>query len=95
MSIKAEFINENPNIDIENMNYKTGNFIIVKIGDLEISLSEKDAKYLSGEIDAAVYCYEESKEGLEEKIGNLEDELEELKEEAATTYDGVGYYGQM
>ena len=90
MSIRAEFIGENPTIEVDVQRFHNGkvNFASIQIGTLTLELDEKDTDYLREQIDFALW--DETKEDLENKIEDLElkiSRLEERLDETATTHE--------
>jgi len=90
MSIKAEFIGENPTIEVDVQRFHSGkvNFVSIQIGTLTLELDEKDADYLREKIDFALW--DETKEDLENKIEDLElkiSRLESRLDEVATIHE--------
>jgi vacuolar-type H+-ATPase subunit I/STV1 len=77
--IKAEYIGESPNIDIEKTKYVTNNQVTITISEFEICLDEADAKELLDGLEETLIPWEETRSGLEHKIEELTEELEDLK----------------
>jgi hypothetical protein len=77
--IKADYVSERPDIDVKSTGYKVGNIVVATIGEIEISLNEKDAKELCEDLDGELYS--ETREDLEERIEELEDKHQENEDE--------------
>jgi chromosome segregation ATPase len=77
--IKANYMGMNPKISVEKPEYIVrGCFVEMIIGELEITLDEKDAKYLYGELDAKLY--EETAQELSNKLDDANDTIADLKD---------------
>ena len=77
--IKAEYIGECPDIDIENAKLLVNNNITITISEFEISLDETDAEELLDGLEEALMPWEDTRSGLEHKIEELTEELDDLK----------------
>jgi len=77
--IKAEYIGECPDIDIENAKLLVNNNITITISEFEISLDETDAEELLDGLEETLIPWEDTRSGLEQKIEDLTEELENLK----------------
>jgi predicted RNase H-like nuclease (RuvC/YqgF family) len=82
--IKADYVSDRPDIDVKSTGYKIGNIIVATIGEIEISLNERDAKELFEDLDGELYSetksdIEDKLEKAEERISELEDEISDLK----------------
>jgi wobble nucleotide-excising tRNase len=79
--IKADYVSERPDIDVKSTGYKVGNIVVATIGEIEISLNEKDAKELCEDLDGEIHSVTYS---------DLEDRVEELEVEAQDKDDKIG-----
>lgn len=77
--IKAEYIGESPNIDIENAKLIVNNNITITISEFEISLDESDAKELLDGLEESLIPFDDTRSGLEHKVEDLTEELDDLK----------------
>lgn len=77
--IKAEYIGESPNIDIEKTKYVTNNQVTITISEFEICLDEADAIELLDGLEETLIPWEETRSGLESKIEDMTEELEILR----------------
>jgi peptidoglycan hydrolase CwlO-like protein len=76
--LKGDYIGMNPKISIEKPNYIHGSIAVVTIGEAELTLDEKDAKYLHGELDKILY--EETAQELSNKLDDANDTIADLKD---------------
>ena len=77
--LRANYMGMNPKISVEKPEYIVrGCFVEMIIGELEITLDEKDAKYLHGELDAKLY--EETAQELSNKLDDANDTIADLKD---------------
>lgn len=90
MSIKAEFIGMDPEVEVEVNRFHNGkvNFTTLKLGELEIEMDEKKYQELLEKMDYALF--DETKADLEKRIEALEDENRRLRDRSTP---GVAYYG--
>jgi hypothetical protein len=77
--IKAEYIGESPNIDIEKTKFTVNNQVTITISEFEICLDEADAKELLDGLEETLIPFDDTRSGLEHKIEDLTEELEDLK----------------
>jgi hypothetical protein len=76
--VKAEYIGESPSIDIERTKWKVNNQVTITISGFEICLDEADAKELLDGLEESLIPWEETRSGLESKIEDLNEEIENL-----------------
>jgi hypothetical protein len=76
--IRAEYIGENPSIDIEKTKFIHNNEVTITISEFEICLDEEDAKELLDGLEESLIPWEDTRSGLESKIEDLNDEIENL-----------------
>lgn len=79
--IRAEYIGENPNIDIEKGQFIHNNTVTITISEFEIVLDEPDAKELMDGLEESLIDWKETRSGLEKKIEDLEEQIERLQEQ--------------
>jgi hypothetical protein len=77
--IQANYVGESPNIDIENSKLIVNNNITITISEFEISLDEADAKELLDGLEETLIPWDDTRSGLEHKIEELTEELDDLK----------------
>jgi hypothetical protein len=77
--IKAEYIGENPSIDIERTKWLTNNQVTITISEFEICLDEADAKELLDGLEETLIPFDDTRSGLEHRIEELTEELETLR----------------
>ncbi len=77
--IKAEYIGESPSIDIKRTKWERDNQVTITISEFEICLDEADAIELLDGLEETLIPWEETRSGLEHKIEELTEELEDLK----------------
>jgi exonuclease VII small subunit len=76
--IKAEYIGESPSIDIERTKWERDNQVTITISEFEICLDEADAKELLDGLEETLILWEDTRSGLESKIEDLNEEIENL-----------------
>lgn len=76
--LKGDYIGMNPKISVEKPNFIHGCYIEIVIGELEIELDEKDAKYLHGELDKNLY--DETAQQLANRLDEANATIDELRE---------------
>jgi uncharacterized protein (DUF2164 family) len=81
--IQANYVGEGPNIDIENSKLVVNNIITITISEFEISLDEADAKELLDGLEETLIPWDDTRSGLEKKIEDMTEELENLRERVA------------
>lgn len=86
--LKADYSAERPDIDVKSTGFVKGNLFVATIGEVEITLCEKDAKELCEDLDGELYNesrsdVEDKLEKAEEKIYELEDQISDLKTQLA------------
>lgn len=84
--LKADYVGERPDIDVKSTGWSVNNLYIATIGEVEITLCEKDARELCEDLDGELYSdsrgdIEDKLEKAEERISELEDEVSNLKAE--------------
>jgi hypothetical protein len=77
--IKAEYIGESPSIDIEKSKWAYDNQVTITISEFEICLDEADAIELLEGLEETLIKWEDTRSGLESKIEDLTEEVEDLK----------------
>jgi uncharacterized protein YhaN len=77
--IKADYVAEKPDIDVKNTGYRVNNVVVMTIGELEISLHEREAKELCEDLDGELNG--ETKAGIEDKLEKAEEKISELEDE--------------
>jgi len=77
--IKAEYIGESPNIDIERTRWQHGNEVTITISEFEICLDEADANELLDGLEETLIDFDDTRSGLEHKIEELQERIEELE----------------
>ena len=77
--IKAEYIGESPNIDIERTRWQHGNEVTITISEFEICLDEADANELLDGLEEILIDFDDTRSGLEHKIEELQERIEELE----------------
>ena len=77
--IKVEYIGESPSIDIERTKWQHGNEVTITISEFEICLDEADAKELLDGLEETLVDFDDTRSGLEHKIEELTEELDDLK----------------
>lgn len=77
--IKAEYIGESPSIDIERTKWQHSNEVTITISEFEICLDEADAEELLDGLEETLIPWEDTRSGLEHKIEELTEELEDAK----------------
>jgi hypothetical protein len=77
--IQANYLGESPNIDIENKKLVVNNNITITISEFEISLDEADAVELLDGLEESLIKWEDTRSGLESKIEDMTEELENLR----------------
>ena len=78
--IKADYIGESPSIDIERTKWEHDNQVTITISEFEISLDEADAVELLDGLEESLIKWEDTRSGLEKKIEDMTEELENLRE---------------
>jgi len=78
--VRVECIGERPNIDIERTKWAVNNQVIITISEFEICLDEADAIELLDGLEETLIPWEDTRSGLESKIEDLNDEVENLME---------------
>ncbi|MDD4321613.1 MAG: hypothetical protein PHH31_08760 [Acidaminococcaceae bacterium] len=81
--IQANYLGECPNIDIENSKLVVNNNITITISEFEISLDEADAVELLDGLEESLIKWEDTRLGLEKKIEDMTEEMENLRERVA------------
>ena len=81
--IKADYIGESPNIDIERTRWAVNNQVTITISEFEICLDEADAIELLDGMEESLIKWEDTRSGLEQKIEDMTEELENLRERVA------------
>jgi len=77
--LKANYMGFNPKISVEKPEYIVrGCFVEMIIGELEITLDEKDAKYLHSELDETLY--DETAQELANRLDDANATIDGLKE---------------
>jgi hypothetical protein len=87
--IKADYLGESPNIDIENKKLVVNNNITITISEFEISLDEADAVELLDGLEESLIKWEDTRSGLEQKIEDMTEELENLRALAKEYEEGA------
>jgi hypothetical protein len=77
--IQANYLGESPNIDIEKTKFTVNNQVTITISKFEICLDEADAKELLDGLEETLIPFDDTRSGLEHKIEDLTEELEDLK----------------
>ena len=77
--IKADYIGESPSIDIERTKWEHDNQVTITISEFEICLDEADAKELLDGMEETLIDFDDTRSGLEHKIEELQEELDDLK----------------
>jgi hypothetical protein len=77
--VKVDYVSERPDIDVKSTGYRVGNIVVATIGEIEISLNEKDAKELCEDLDGELYS--ETREDLEDELEKEKDKVSELNDE--------------
>jgi predicted RNase H-like nuclease (RuvC/YqgF family) len=77
--IKADYVSDRPDIDVKSTGYKIGNIIVATIGEIEISLNERDAKELFEDLDGELNT--DTREDLEDRLEKTTDKIYELTDE--------------
>jgi len=77
--ISASYIGESPSIDIERTKWQHGNEVTITISEFEICLDETDAKELLDGLEETLIPWDYTRSGLESKIEDLNEELENLR----------------
>ena len=77
--ITANYVGESPNIDIERTKWQHGNEVTITISEFEICLDEADAIELLDGMEESLIKWEDTRSGLEHKIEELTEELDDLK----------------
>ena len=77
--VRANYMGMNPKISVEKPEYIVrGCFVEMTIGELEITLDEKDAKYLHSELDETLY--DETAQQLSNRLDEANATIDGLKE---------------
>jgi len=76
--LKGDYVGMNPKISIEKPNYIHGSIAVVTIGEAELTLDEKDAKYLHSELDETLY--DETAQELANRLDDANATIDGLKE---------------
>jgi len=76
--LKGDYIGMNPKISIEKPNYIHGSIVEISIGEVELTLDEKDAKYLHSVLDETLY--DETAQELANRLDDANATIDELKE---------------
>jgi hypothetical protein len=87
--IQANYLGESPNIDIENKKLVVNNNITITISEFEISLDEADAVELLDGLEESLIKWEDTRSGLEQKIEDMTEELENLRALAKEYEEGA------
>jgi hypothetical protein len=77
--VKAEYIGESPSIDIERTKWTVNNQVTITISEFEICLDEADAKELLDGLEETLIPFDDTRSGLEHRIEELTEEIEDLK----------------
>ena len=76
--LKGDYVGMNPKISIEKPNYIHGSIVVLTVGEAELTLDEKDAKYLHSELDETLY--DETAQELANRLDDANATIDGLKE---------------
>lgn len=76
--LKGDYIGMNPKISIEKPNYIHGSYVEISIGEVELTIDEKDAKYLHSVLDETLY--DETAQELANRLDDANATIDGLKE---------------
>jgi AAA+ ATPase superfamily predicted ATPase len=80
--LKADYIGQSPNMEVEKIkDIKNPVQVRIVIGEVEYTVEESDAKYLLEELEDKLLDYNWTRNGLESRIDDLEQEVEHLEAE--------------
>jgi hypothetical protein len=79
--LEVNCLGSNPSIEIEKDKYDKGKTGKLKIDNFEFSMDASTLKEIAEEINQQFLPYEQTQAGLEERIEELEQEVEQLTEQ--------------
>jgi predicted RNase H-like nuclease (RuvC/YqgF family) len=85
--LKGDYIGMNPKISVVKPYYIHGSIVEVLIGEVELTLDEKDAKYLHSELDETLY--DETAQELANRLDDANNTIADLKDKISELNDYI------